>query len=88
MQKNWIGRSEGVEITFNIENSNETVSVYTTTRPDTFYGVSYMAVAAGHPLAEYAKSNPDLAKFIQVPKILKLLKQSWQLWRKRHANGY
>ncbi|MFD0965525.1 leucine--tRNA ligase [Seminibacterium arietis] len=65
MQKNWIGRSEGVEITFNIENSNETVSVYTT-RPDTFYGVSYMAVAAGHPLAEYAaKSNPDLAKFIQ-----------------------
>ncbi|PVX38871.1 leucyl-tRNA synthetase [Pasteurella langaaensis DSM 22999] len=65
MQRNWIGRSEGVEITFKIENSDETVAVYTT-RPDTFYGVSYMAVAAGHPLAESAaKNNPELAAFIQ-----------------------
>ncbi|HBO39149.1 MAG TPA: leucine--tRNA ligase [Pasteurellaceae bacterium] len=65
MQRNWIGRSEGVEITFKIENSDETVAVYTT-RPDTFYGVSYMAVAAGHPLAEHAaRHNPELARFIQ-----------------------
>ncbi|WP_439238717.1 leucine--tRNA ligase [Lonepinella sp. BR2919] len=65
MQRNWIGRSEGVEITFKIENSDETVAVYTT-RPDTFYGVSYMAVAAGHPLAERAaQGNPELAAFIQ-----------------------
>ncbi|EIJ67230.1 leucine--tRNA ligase [Pasteurella bettyae] len=65
MQRNWIGRSEGVEITFKIENSDETVAVYTT-RPDTFYGVSYMAVAAGHPLAEKAaENNPALASFIQ-----------------------
>ncbi len=65
MQRNWIGRSEGVEITFKIENSDDTVSVYTT-RPDTFYGVSYIAVAAGHPLAEKAaKNNAELSTFIQ-----------------------
>ena len=65
MQRNWIGRSEGVEITFKIGNSDETVTVYTT-RPDTFYGVSYIAVAAGHPLAEKAaQNNPELARFIR-----------------------
>lgn len=65
MQRNWIGRSEGVEITFKMQDSDETVTVYTT-RPDTFYGVSYLAVAAGHPLAEQAaKDNPELTKFIQ-----------------------
>ncbi len=65
MQRNWIGRSEGVEITFKMQDSDETVTVYTT-RPDTFYGVSYLAVAAGHPLAEQAaKNNPELAKFLQ-----------------------
>ncbi len=65
MQRNWIGRSEGVEITFKLAQSDETLTVYTT-RPDTFYGVSYVAVAAGHPLAEEAsKNNPELATFIQ-----------------------
>ncbi|MDG6896198.1 leucine--tRNA ligase [Volucribacter amazonae] len=65
MQRNWIGRSEGVEITFKLKDSEQTVAVYTT-RPDTFYGVSYMAVAAGHPLAEQAaQHNPALAQFIQ-----------------------
>ncbi|MFU2081147.1 leucine--tRNA ligase [Gallibacterium anatis] len=65
MQRNWIGRSEGVEITFKMQDSDETVTVYTT-RPDTFYGVSYLAVAAGHLLAEQAaKNNPELAQFIQ-----------------------
>lgn len=65
MQRNWIGRSEGVEITFKIQDSDESVTVYTT-RPDTFYGVSYLAVAAGHPLAEQAaQNNPELAQFLQ-----------------------
>lgn len=53
MQRNWIGRSEGVEITFNVAHSDQTLTVYTT-RPDTFYGVSYLAAAAAHPLAEGA----------------------------------
>ncbi|TNG92291.1 leucine--tRNA ligase [Pasteurellaceae bacterium USgator11] len=64
MQRNWIGRSEGVEITFKVADSDDTVAVYTT-RPDTFFGVSYLAVAAAHPLAEKAAlNNPELAAFI------------------------
>ena len=64
MQRNWIGRSEGVEITFDIKDTNEKLAVYTT-RPDTFYGVSYVAVAAAHPLATLAaQNNPELAEFI------------------------
>ncbi|HHT7763901.1 leucine--tRNA ligase [Pasteurella multocida] len=65
MQRNWIGRSEGVEITFQLANSEDNLTVYTT-RPDTFFGVSYVAVAAAHPLAEKAaENNPELSQFIQ-----------------------
>ncbi|RUT66387.1 leucine--tRNA ligase [Morganella morganii] len=64
MQRNWIGRSEGVEITFDVADSTEKLSVYTT-RPDTFMGVTYLAVAAGHPLAQQAaQNNPALKTFI------------------------
>ncbi|WMQ73879.1 MAG: Leucine--tRNA ligase [Sodalis sp.] len=65
MQRNWIGRSEGVEITFQIIDSEKTLTVYTT-HPDTFMGVTYIAVATGHPLSlQAAASNPALADFIQ-----------------------
>ena len=65
MQKNWIGRSEGVEIRFDIAGSADSLTVYTT-RPDTLYGVTYVAVAAQHPLAQQAAaSNPQLAAFIE-----------------------
>ena len=65
MQKNWIGRSEGVEIRFDIADSSDSLTVYTT-RPDTLYGVTYVAVAAQHPLAQQAAaSNPQLAAFIE-----------------------
>lgn len=65
MQKNWIGRSEGVEITFDIAESTQQLTVYTT-RPDTLYGVTYVAVAAQHPLAQQAAlNNPQLAAFIE-----------------------
>ena len=64
MQRNWIGRSEGVEMAFGIEGSSETLEIYTT-RPDTLMGVTYVAVATEHPLAaRAAKSNPDLRVFI------------------------
>ncbi|QOL13864.1 leucine--tRNA ligase [Dickeya dianthicola] len=64
MQRNWIGRSEGVEITFRIADGDDTLTVYTT-RPDTFMGVTYVAVAAGHPLAQKAaENNPALQDFI------------------------
>ncbi|KAH8299118.1 hypothetical protein KR044_009850, partial [Drosophila immigrans] len=64
MQRNWIGRSEGVEITFDVADSEEKLTVYTT-RPDTFMGATYVAVAAGHPLAQQgARNNPALTDFI------------------------
>ena len=50
MQRNWIGRSEGVELSFDVAGEGEALTVYTT-RPDTLFGVTYMAVAAEHPLA-------------------------------------
>ncbi|EGL55904.1 leucyl-tRNA synthetase [Methylophaga aminisulfidivorans MP] len=64
MQANWIGRSEGVQIQFDMVGSKETLEVYTT-RPDTLMGVSYLAVAAEHPLAlRAANDNPILQTFI------------------------
>ena len=64
MQANWIGRSEGLQIQFGIADSDDTLAVYTT-RPDTLMGVSYVAVAAEHPLAlKAAESNADLQAFI------------------------
>ncbi|WP_426358038.1 leucine--tRNA ligase [Pseudocolwellia sp. HL-MZ19] len=65
MQRNWIGRSEGVELTFKLADSNESFDVYTT-RPDTLMGVTYVALAAQHPLTlEAAKNNPEIAAFIE-----------------------
>jgi len=62
MQRNWIGRSEGVEIHFKLDEEDLTVF---TTRPDTLMGVTYMAVAAEHPLAKrVAIHQPPLAEFI------------------------
>ena len=63
MQRNWIGRSEGVEIKFQLDGEGP-VSVYTT-RPDTLMGVTYLAVAPQHPLAVIAAdNNPELQVFL------------------------
>ena len=68
MQKNWIGRSEGLRFTFDIENGagdklDEGLSVYTT-RHDTIFGASFCAVSADHPLAKKAaESNPAIETF-------------------------
>ena len=65
MQRNWIGRSEGVEVEFGIQGADDVLSIYTT-RPDTLMGVSYMAVAAEHPLATRAgESDPAIHAFIE-----------------------
>ena len=65
MQRNWIGRSEGVEMAFAVEGQQEPLHIYTT-RPDTLMGVTYVAIAAGHPLAEQAaKDNAELAAFVE-----------------------
>ncbi len=64
MQRNWIGRSEGVYMEFGIAGSDERLGIYTT-RPDTVMGVTYVAVAAEHPLAQRAaQANAGLASFI------------------------
>ena len=64
MQRNWIGKSSGAEVSFNLENSDESLDVFTT-RPDTLMGVTYMAVAAAHPLAQQAaENNAELAVFL------------------------
>ncbi len=65
MQANWIGRSEGVEVDFTVDGTDEALTIYTT-RPDTIMGVSYMAVAAEHPLAHSASENDTaLRAFIE-----------------------
>ena len=65
MQRNWIGRSQGVEISFGIAGRDEKLKVFTT-RPDTLMGVTYVAVAAEHPLATEAASRFDnVAAFIK-----------------------
>jgi leucyl-tRNA synthetase len=62
MQKNWIGRSVGHQVHFKLQNSEETLAVYTT-RIDTLTGVTYLAIAAQHPLATKS-TNPGVQAFI------------------------
>ena len=57
LQRNWIGRSEGAEVTFTIEGSNQPVRVFTT-RPDTLFGASYVVLAPEHPLVS-SLTSPD-----------------------------
>lgn len=65
MQKNWIGRSEGVEMTFQVADSDDSFEIYTT-RPDTIMGVTYVALAATHPLSiKASENNAELAEFIK-----------------------
>lgn len=64
MQRNWIGRSEGLEFIFEIPSLNDKVAVYTT-RPDTAFGVTFMALAAEHPLLERICENNPKAEEIK-----------------------
>lgn len=92
MQKNWIGRSEGVEITFNLAQTvadQTSFDVYTT-RPDTLLGVTYVAVAAQHPIAlEAAKTNSELAAFVDECKNTKVAEAELATMEKKGcATGY
>jgi leucyl-tRNA synthetase len=68
MQKNWIGRSEGAEIDFKVVDSDQVISTFTT-RPDTVFGITYMVLAAEHPLVEElvkgCKSADGVRKFVK-----------------------
>ncbi|HMR31797.1 MAG TPA: leucine--tRNA ligase [Geminicoccaceae bacterium] len=64
MQRNWIGRSRGARVRFAIEGRNDSLEIFTT-RPDTLFGASFMAVAPDHPLStELAAESPALAAFV------------------------
>ena len=65
MQRNWIGRSEGVELQFELEGQEQPLTVYTT-RPDTLMGVTYVGIAAQHPMVRVAaQRNPQLQAFVE-----------------------
>ena len=65
MQRNWIGRSEGLEIHFAVDGEAEPLTVFTT-RPDTLMGVTFVSIAGEHPLAlKAAQGNPRLAAFLE-----------------------
>ena len=66
MQSNWIGRSEGLNLDFELADLNEEIISVYTTRPDTLMGVTYLAVAPQHPLAQKAAaSNKQVAEFVE-----------------------
>jgi len=89
MQANWIGRSEGVEMDFAVDGFESPIRIYTT-RPDTVMGVTYVAVAAEHPLAlKAAESNADIATFIESCKQMETSEAAMETMEKRGiASGY
>ncbi|OYV52126.1 MAG: leucine--tRNA ligase, partial [Acidocella sp. 20-58-15] len=60
MQENWIGRSEGAEVTFPLVGTDQGITVYTT-RPDTLFGMSFLAIAPEHPIAKQVAAQNDAA---------------------------
>lgn len=86
MQKNWIGKSIGADIRFTLPEplaGFENIEVYTT-RPDTLYGVTYVAVAAQHPIAQHAAvSNSAVAEFIEQNKNTKVAEAELATMEKR-----
>ncbi len=82
MQKNWIGKSVGLEIDF-ITQGSEALRVYTT-RPDTLMGVTYLAVAAEHPLAlEAGKNNTDVQRFIEECSVMETTEAAMETMEKK-----
>ena len=64
MQKNWIGKSFGCEINFQIESSKNVSEIRCfTTRPDTLFGLSFLALSVDHPLAKFYENNKEFIKF-------------------------
>ena len=87
MQQNWIGRSEGVELSFDIKGSDTTLSVYTT-RPDTLMGVTYVAVAAEHPLAiQVAENNTSISAFLNECKTMETSEAAMETMEKKGVDS-
>jgi leucyl-tRNA synthetase len=87
MQANWIGRSEGVEMDFAVPDMVEPLRIYTT-RPDTLMGVTYLAVAAEHPLAlKAAENNADIQAFIEECRHMETAEAAMETMEKRGVNS-
>ncbi len=83
MQANWIGRSEGVEMDFAVPEQDQPLRIYTT-RPDTLMGVTYLAVAAEHPLAlQASENNPAIAAFIEACKTMETSEAAMETMEKK-----
>ena len=89
MQANWIGRSEGVEMDFTVAGFEAPIRIYTT-RPDTVMGVTYVAVAAEHPVAlKAAENHADIAAFIDSCRQMETSEAAMETMEKRGVNsGY
>ena len=64
MQKNWIGKSIGCEINFDLQNLNKKIKIFTT-RPDTIFGASFLALSTDHPLSSEFKNDPKFQNFVK-----------------------
>ena len=86
MQKNWIGRSEGVEVDFQLSGCADKLAVFTT-RPDTLFGVSYLALAAEHPRwpLPLLRKTPGLPHFCRSTVIQVRRKPNWKPWKKKEC---
>lgn len=86
MQKNWIGKSVGLEINFDRQNA-DTLKVYTT-RPDTLMGVTYLAIASEHPLAlEAGKNNHEVQIFIDECRTMETSEAAMETMEKKGVNS-
>lgn len=89
MQANWIGRSEGVEMDFAVDGFDSPIRIYTT-RPDTVMGVTYVAVAAEHPVAlKAAEGSAQIAEFLESCKLMETSEAAMETMEKRGVDsGY
>jgi leucyl-tRNA synthetase len=86
MQANWIGRSEGVEMDFSVIES-EPIRIYTT-RPDTLMGVTYLAVAAEHPVAiKAAQGHAEITEFLEQCKVMETSEAAMETMEKRGVDS-
>ncbi len=86
LQRNWIGKSTGLEISFNRSNA-DALKVYTT-RPDTLMGVTYLAIASEHPLAlEAGKNNPKVQEFIEQCRTMETSEAAMETMEKMGVNS-
>ena len=86
MQANWIGRSEGVEMDFSVAGTDP-IRIYTT-RPDTLMGVTYLAVAAEHPVAiAAAQGNAEITAFLDECKVMETSEAAMETMEKRGVDS-